>query len=949
MAVTLVVNGTGYSFPNTGDESWGDNVTNWATAVSSSMLQKTGGTFTLSAEVYFGASYGLKSLYYKSTGTNIAAAGVVRLANLEKVSWRNAANGADLPLSVNASDQLTYNGVAISSSAGVTPVAAGGTGLSSYTIGDMIWASAATTFSKLAIGTINYVMLSTGSAPSWGQIVDASVATGAAIARSKIASGTNYRILANSSAGVMSENAAITSTHVVYADANGQLAGEATLSKSRGGAGADMSTVTFPSSGTIVTTTGVQVLTLKDYDGGTASNTNRHTFPKDTLANLTGLTRKQATVWYASDVNKLYKDDGSSLTEIGSGSGGINYIGNPDAEGGTTGWATYADAAAATPVDGTGGSPNVTWTQSASSPLRGTNNFLLTKDAANRQGQGASYDFTIASADKAKPLNISFEYAVSANAVAGSDSVTGDINVYIYDVTNAVVIQPAPYKLPGGTGYPWKYSGTFQTASNSTSYRLILHVAGTNASATTYQFDNVIVGPQILMYGAPVSDWTSFTPLLTTNNGVNAVTLNATAKTDPWGWYRRAGDSVEIRVGFSNGSAGAATGTAGNLEISLPSGIVPDLTKMTSNSQTGYVVGVAQNFILPTAAQYAPDEGVQVVLGAGLYRLSSWKPATNSFATLADIVANTSVNYTVRFPVSGWGSNTVMSQDSDTRVVSANYTGTGSAGVNNGSYGIIDCSVKTFDTHNAVTTGASWKFTAPVAGYYDVFANVVFNSIITAQLDAAIYKNGSEVLHGAEMSTGYSAWAAGVVQMNAGDYVDIRVSAGQAGLPLTGVRCNISVRRLSGPATIAASETVACRYSSTAGTTLTKGANNAIAFATKDYDTHGAFVTDTFTCPSPGKYSVKSSVTLQSGATWANGDNLNIEIWKNGAVHSASVFAFSAATSGTPSFPVIVGTVSCLAGDTIKINCNPNKAAAGNVSMSTNAGYCYVAIERVGN
>lgn len=75
-------------------------------------------------------------------------------------------------------------------------------------------------------------------------LVDADVSSSAAITRSKIASGTNYRILANSSAGVMSENAALTSGHVIIADANGQLEGEAALANTRGGLGADASAFT---------------------------------------------------------------------------------------------------------------------------------------------------------------------------------------------------------------------------------------------------------------------------------------------------------------------------------------------------------------------------------------------------------------------------------------------------------------------------------------------------------------------------------------------------------------------------------------------------------------------------------------------------------------------------------------------------------------------------------
>jgi hypothetical protein len=61
-------------------------------------------------------------------------------------------------------------------------------------------------------------------------IENADIKAAAAIARSKTASGTAYRILANDSAGVMSENAAITASRAVVSDSNGQLAASAITS-----------------------------------------------------------------------------------------------------------------------------------------------------------------------------------------------------------------------------------------------------------------------------------------------------------------------------------------------------------------------------------------------------------------------------------------------------------------------------------------------------------------------------------------------------------------------------------------------------------------------------------------------------------------------------------------------------------------------------------------------
>lgn len=67
-----------------------------------------------------------------------------------------------------------------------------------------------------------------------GVIVNADVNASAAIARSKLASGTAYRILANDSGGVASENAAITASRAVASDANGQLVAATTTATELG-------------------------------------------------------------------------------------------------------------------------------------------------------------------------------------------------------------------------------------------------------------------------------------------------------------------------------------------------------------------------------------------------------------------------------------------------------------------------------------------------------------------------------------------------------------------------------------------------------------------------------------------------------------------------------------------------------------------------------------------
>lgn len=252
---------------------------------------------------------------------------------------------------------------------------------------------------------------------------------------------------------------------------------------------------------------------------------------------------------------------GVSWGSASSGSGEINYIDNPDAEANTTGWATYADAAGATPVDGTGGSPNVTWTRQSSVILRGNQTFKLTKDAANRQGEGVSYDFSIKEQDISKKLKIQFDFKTNEDAAYAS----GDLTVYIYDVTNAQLITPVDTDIIDG-------QNIFQTSFNSTtstSYRLIFHVATTNASAWDAYIDNVIVGPGMTSQGAAIGPIETYT--LSNSNITNDAGLTITGQMST----QRVGDNLLVfgQLAFTG------TGTdAGALSLDLDTILPSPLT-----------------------------------------------------------------------------------------------------------------------------------------------------------------------------------------------------------------------------------------------------------------------------------------------------------------------------------------------------------------------------------
>lgn len=167
------------------------------------------------------------------------------------------------------------------------------------------------------------------------------------------------------------------------------------------------------------------------------------------------------------------------------------------------------------PVDGTGGVvTGVTFTRNTSSPLAGTADFDLGKDAANREGTGVSTDFTINAIDKGQVLQISFAYSGSSGMVLGTSS---DVRVYMYDVTNAVTLPITPLMtLAGPVSTAKTYVGKFTAASTSVSYRLILHIATTSATAWDLRFDRVVVSdiinasaatevPSLVLLSQPIS------------------------------------------------------------------------------------------------------------------------------------------------------------------------------------------------------------------------------------------------------------------------------------------------------------------------------------------------------------------------------------------------------------------------------------------------------------
>lgn len=102
-------------------------------------------------------------------------------------------------------------------------------------------------------------------------------------------------------------------------------------------------------------------------------------------------------------------------------------------------------------------------------------------------------------------------------------------------------------------------------------------------------------------------------------------------------------------------------------------------------------------------------------------------------------------------------------------IISASYYLSTSPSVTSGTP--IDFDTKIFDTHGAVTTGASWKFTAPVTGKYQISstANTVTNDVFSIYLNGSSYAAFGETGGTVQIVSGSK-----IIPMLAGDFIDVR-------------------------------------------------------------------------------------------------------------------------------------------------------------------------------
>lgn len=629
-----------------------------------------------------------------------------------------------------------------------------------------------------------------------------------------------------------------------------------------------------------------------------------------------------------------------SATGAGGGTGGTGknylttYLGNPGNGnfelGNTTGWSkfvtTTANGAPTGAITPTSGGSISTFHATQSVVLAGDWSLETIANSGYSNGDGfVSGVFDIDIEDQAKVMGISFFYKANTNPqdVNFSGTVNNTFAVAVYDVTNSVWIQPqGSFNMVQSHGVGF-FSGTFQTTANSTQYRLaVVCVNSTPGASTSLIWDDFNLGPQHSPFAPAVSDWQAYTPTFTNFGTVSGIET----------YWRRVGDSVEVKGNFTTGTI-----VSGEARMGLPPGLVADSSKIPALELSG--VHTRTN-----AMASASDQLLLIEPGVGYFTFGRESTSLGGYGKLdaSNFSNNEEIGVFGRCPVAGWSSNSVASSDTDTRVVESTvgYSGSTSLVANDP----VPYDTSFYDTHSGWTLGVSAEYKIPVSGFYQIDAGL---AAVSGSANLTLVKNGTpstapRYIVSATVA-GLPSKGSAVVYCNAGDTLQFQVDNS---ITLGGGTDTdfVSIFRLSGPAVITATDTVAQRYTSGNGAGYNSG--DTLIYETKDFDSTGSYddTTGIFTSPVSGKYRIYAAINSTQVSHTA-GQLYSLIINKNGSgVFNGKISQIVVSSSQYVAIDV-EATLNLLAGDEVTVTLNGTTSLA----LVADNGFNEFTVARIGN
>lgn len=180
-------------------------------------------------------------VYSAGTGLNLSPSTTFNISNTGVTAAAYGSASSVATFTVNAQGQLTLAAdapIAIAASqitSGTLDAIRGGTGISSYSVGDLVFANTSTTLDKLTVGANGFVLTSNGTAPAYvdpstlsvgsattaGSATNATNATNIGITEDTTSSSTMYPVWVTANTGNLP--AKVTSTKLTYVPSTGTL------------------------------------------------------------------------------------------------------------------------------------------------------------------------------------------------------------------------------------------------------------------------------------------------------------------------------------------------------------------------------------------------------------------------------------------------------------------------------------------------------------------------------------------------------------------------------------------------------------------------------------------------------------------------------------------------------------------------------------------------------
>lgn len=293
-------------------------------------------------------------------------------------------------------------------------------------------------------------------------------------------------------------------------------------------------------------------------------------------------------------------------------------------------------------------------------------------------------------------------------------------------------------------------------------------------------------------FDAPILGWSSSTQMSNdTDTRVVDFAINPTSGITPSGTISSSFASCTT-INFNTSPTKDSHGIYNNGVVTIPvSGDYWCGVKFETNGTGGsyweicYVVNgvqVADNGIKPTAnAQYVGGTVLLPNLKAGDLLTIRLRTDCTSPVFISSVVNSFSL-----FRLSG------PSAIAASETVQARYTTATAQSISTAT--IVNFTTKVFDSHGAVTTGASWKFTAPISGTYEVRGSYLTAGTTAVQyFYYGIFKNGLDqstypCWHTKETAnnTRQNANGTAKIQLLAGEYIDLRGTASGSTTALSG-------------------------------------------------------------------------------------------------------------------------------------------------------------------